>query len=128
MEMINPPCSVNEIINHLFNYENLQRYLEYLLHLDKRAIDQIYELRLKFEELADVKQDITEIKFKLDLQEKKFEDINTQLNNHQLKLIEVENQATGFSNVYYSLYYRKFKHSKQIVQNTKKKLIFLMKM
>ena len=121
MEVINPPCNVNEIISHLFNYENLQKYLEYLLHLDKRAVEQIYQMRLKIEEFADLKQDISDLKFKLDLNEKKFEEVNTVLSNHQIKLIEVEKQASGFNNVKtFCYFFRKLKIWKKKPQKIRK--------
>jgi hypothetical protein len=103
MEVITPPCGVIEVIQQSFNYDNLQKYLEYLLHLDKRAIEQIYQLRLKLDEVIEIKQDIIDIKFKLEVNDKKFDDFNTILVNHQLKLIEVEKQSSAFEEVSLSI-------------------------
>lgn len=99
MEVITPPCGVTEVINQFFNYDNLQKYLEYLLHLDKRAIEQIYQLRVRLDQFTELKQDIIDIKFKLEVNDKKFDDMNSVLNNHQLKLIECERQVTRFEEV-----------------------------
>ena len=99
MEVIMPPCGVSEVINHQFNYDNLQKYLEYLLHLDKRSMEQIYHLRLKLDEFTDLKQDIIDIKFKLDSHDKKFDEMNIILTNQQVKLIDVEKQAVAFEEV-----------------------------
>lgn len=99
MEVIIPPCGATEVISHFFNYDNLQKYLEYLLHLDKRAIEQIYQIRLKLDEFTEIKQEILDIKFKMDLSDKKFDEMNSVIVNHQIKLLEVERQATKFEEV-----------------------------
>ena len=99
MEVLTPPCISADVIIQTFNYDNLQKYLEYLLQLDKKAIEQIFNLHKKMEEITDLKQEIVDMNFKLERYDNKFDEMNKVLNNHQIKLIDVEKQAIGFQEV-----------------------------
>ena len=61
-----PPCYIDEIIIQTFNFDNLKRYIEYIDSNSKKALSQIYEIKLKLVELDDFKTNLNETNTRLD--------------------------------------------------------------
>lgn len=93
------PCEIQNIISLTFNFENLQKFLEFLDKKNRKAITQITELTLKFQEFSQIKDEIKEVNNRMDTLSTYQQETNQTQTFHSNKLLELEKKSTGLENV-----------------------------
>ena len=100
-EILIPPCNLSEIINYnfKFNFEGLTKYLDYLNTTCIKAFEQLNQVKLKFGEIDELKQNFQEVNLKLISFDQRFYQIENTINYNQIKLLEIEKQTDSHENV-----------------------------
>lgn len=86
-----PPCKIEDVLT--LNFSNLQNFLGSLVNNNKEFYDKISYLTNKIQELDSIKEEVTDTKCRLNKCESKFTSIETTLENHQFKLIDLETKS-----------------------------------
>ena len=105
-----PPCGINEVINLNFSFENLQKFLNFLSLNNKDFFTKISNIYIKLKEIDDLKTELNDTNFRLNLFEGKFNEYDITLKNIKDKLLELENKSIISENVIFNkkLFYLKF--------------------
>jgi hypothetical protein len=92
IQILDPPCELNDIIQLNFSMNNLHKYLNFLLLSDKEAYTKLNEISGKLTQIDDIKTLIKENKQKMYEIDDKFVDIDRVTNNFNNKFIDIDNK------------------------------------
>lgn len=94
-----PPCSIDDVIVHQFNFEGLKKYIEYMDGNTWKALNQISEIKLKLLEIDEIKTSLSEVFTRLDNFTNKFNDLENTVSFQQMKIMDVEKKAQSHDDV-----------------------------
>ena len=107
MEVFKPPCGVKDVISHIFMYDNLHNYLNYLEDNNKLAFSVIYDLTSKVNELMSLREDVKELNKSFDILNIRQDEMNNTLGYHSEKIMDLEVHESELKEVLNKTNYRK---------------------
>jgi len=93
------PCELESVISFRLNFENLQKFLEFLDQKCRKNQTQINDIFTKLNELEAIKEELKEVNIKMETMNKRQEEMSDTLVFHSNKLIEFEKNYVSLDEV-----------------------------
>jgi uncharacterized coiled-coil DUF342 family protein len=93
------PCELDSVISLKFNFDNLQKLLDFLHIKNMKNQSKIEEVANRLVEFSVIKQDIKDIFLKIETMNKREDELNNTLVFHSNKLLDIEKINVGLENV-----------------------------
>jgi predicted nuclease with TOPRIM domain len=99
MQFEEAPCKINEVISMNYSFDNLHKFLNYLMLNDKDYFQKLQNIRIKLLELDDVKENLRDIKEKNAVFDQKFTQMEGTLVSFHNKFSELDSKISMASSV-----------------------------
>lgn len=100
MKLEKPKIELKDLFFLSYNTDNLQKYIDYLVSSDSSLFKEINDLKIRMGRAEEGLKATTDIYFRLNVNEKKIDDVHKTLNSHQVKLMQIDSQLLKFDEVY----------------------------
>jgi len=106
MELLfdDPPCKIDDVIKLSYSFDNLHKFLNFLLLKDKESITKLHDVKIKLLEIDEMKVNIEEVTTRVDNCEGKFNDLQGTINSFFQKFNELDNKIAGTLNVLFIVF------------------------
>jgi len=97
MELVfeDPPCQIDDVIRLSYSFDNLHKFLNFLVFNDKESFTQINEINVKIKEIDILRTNIEEVTSRVGKCESRFSDIETTINSFFLKFNDLDTKISG---------------------------------
>jgi len=85
-----PPCKIDDVIFMNYSFDNLHKFLNFLLITDKEAHNRLHDISIKLIEIDYLRQDITETTDRVLKCEVKSSDLETIIDSHKENFKEID--------------------------------------
>lgn len=85
-----PPCKIDDVIFMNYSFDNLHKFLNFLLLTDKEAYSKLHDISVKLNEIDELKQYINETTDRVANCENKFLDVDKTINSYRDKFLEID--------------------------------------
>jgi hypothetical protein len=89
MQFMEAPCKIDEVITMNYSFDNLHKFLNFLLLNDKDYFQKLQNIRVKLLEMDELNDNLTQA--------------NEKLRDFDLKFTQVENTLMSFHNKFFEL-------------------------
>lgn len=93
------PCELNSVISLKLNFDNLQKFLDFLNLKSRKNQFQILEINNRLQEFNTINEALKEVNIKIEAINQKHDQMNVTVNYHSNKLLEVEKTSNGLDQV-----------------------------
>ena len=90
-----PPCKIDDVIKMNYSFENLHKFLNFLLLNDKDSFTKLHDVKLKISEIDDIKINLEEVTLRVLKCEGKFTEMEGTINSFFQKFNELDNKIVG---------------------------------
>jgi hypothetical protein len=97
MELVfeDPPCSIDDVIKLSYSFDNLHRFLNFLLLKDKESLTKIHDIGIKITEINELRTDLEEVTLRVTKFEGKFSEIENTINSFFQRFNELDKKTIG---------------------------------
>jgi len=103
-----PPCRIDDVIFMNYSFDNLHKFLNFLLLTDKQTFSKLHDLSIRLNEIDVIKKQLDETSDRISNCEKKFVDIDKSFNLHRDKFLDIEGKLSN--NVHVNIYLIRILH------------------
>lgn len=102
-----PPCKIDDVIFMNYSFDNLHKFLNFLLLTDKEAYSKMHDISIRLNEIDELKEYIDETTNRVDNCEKRFIDVDKTINSYRDKFLEID---ARFGTNHHVLLFKKFNY------------------
>lgn len=97
MELVfeDPPCSIDDVIKLSYSFDNLHKFLNFLVLKDKESLTKIHDIGIKIREIDELQTNLEEVTLRVTKCEGKFSEIENTINAFFQKFNELDNKIIG---------------------------------
>lgn len=102
MELIfeDPPCKIDDVIKLSYSFDNLHRFLNFLVLKDKESLTKLHDIGIKILEIDDLRTNLDDVTLRVTKSEGKFSEIESTINSFFQKFNELDNKIIGALHVF----------------------------
>jgi hypothetical protein len=93
------PCEISDVIKMNYSFDNLHKFLNFLVLNDKDNFSKLKNIKIKLMELDDIKENLDENNSKISNFEQKFNQIDSTINSFFQKFNEMDIKITSNDSV-----------------------------
>ncbi len=90
-----PPCKIDDVIRLSYSFENLQKFLNFLVLNDKESFTKLHDVKLKLTEIDDLKTNIEDITIRTFKCETRFMEIENTVNSFFKKFGDLDTKIVS---------------------------------
>jgi Zn-dependent M32 family carboxypeptidase len=94
------PCKIDDVIKMNYSFDNLHKFLNFLVLNDKDNFQNLKNMKIKLMEMDDIKENLNENNSKILNFDNKFNQIDGTINSFFQKFSEMDIKITSNDNVY----------------------------
>jgi len=107
MELVfeDPPCQIDDVIKLSYSFDNLHKFLNFLVLKDKESFIKLNNLGIKILEIDDLRTNLDDVTFRVTKSEGKFTEIESSINSFFQKFNELDNKIIGALHVINNIFF-----------------------
>ena len=94
-----PPCKIDDVISMHHSFDNLHKFLNFLLLNDKDYFQKLENINVKLLEMDDIKDNLKIANDKIANFEQKFQSVDSTINSFYQRFSDLESKITTATNV-----------------------------
>jgi hypothetical protein len=91
-EFEDPPCNIDDVIKLSYSFDNLYKFLNFLLIKDRESFSKLRDVNIKILEIDDIKVYLEEVTNRVHICEGRFSEIDTTIKSFFEKFKELDNK------------------------------------
>lgn len=99
-----PKIDLKDILSFTLNSDNLQKYLDFFINTENILKKEVNDTKIRLDRVEENQKITAEILFRLNVNEKKIDDIYKSINSFQSKFIEIDSKLSKIDEVYNNFY------------------------
>ena len=94
-----PKIDIKELMKFTLTFDNLQKYIDHLTNTDIFLGKEMSDVRMRLDRVEDQQKVFTEILFRLNVNEKRIDEIYKSISSIQRKIVDADQKLSTFEEV-----------------------------
>lgn len=90
-----PPCKIDDVIRLSYSFENLHKFLNFLVLNDKDSFTKLHDVKLKLTEMDDLKRNLEDVTVRIFKCEGRFTEIENIVNSFFKKFSDLDGKIVS---------------------------------
>lgn len=97
MELIfeEPPCEIDDVIRFSYSFENLHKFLNFLVLNSKESFTKLHDVKIKLREIDDLKSNLDDVTIRVFKCEGRFTEIENTVNSFFKKFNDLDGKIVS---------------------------------